>query len=415
MEENHGVIIDIGKYIETPFRQWQLILVTALVCASAAALVTLSQPKVYQARALVASTKVASTVSFNTAIETLSEEQLPTTVRMVDPQARLQSYVQLVRNPEIAQTVLDGLGARIPQASRNVSALLKMVSGDIASRSDSIEILANNRDPALAADIANAWAHAYVDHVNVVYSGEGTEETYQSVHNQTAEAKATYDQAEAALEAFLADNRANEYKRQIDEQGAVITSLSTARTLASSTIISHTMASQLTVFSQQVDDSSTQLENAYGEARKVDRMLLDARNMRDQVQSGGAGAVSSNALALVLLKSQAFATNEGTANLIVQTSPASTSPEEMVADLDSLIAALENRRAKFGPFPTNCWPQQARSPILARSRPVRGSCRSTRLKPPCSPCPSYMAWTALLTWTYPVRLWNKKSSSWRAR
>jgi uncharacterized protein involved in exopolysaccharide biosynthesis len=348
MEDTYDITDALARYLDVLFRQWQLIAAVILSFILVAAVITVVQPKKFQARALVASTKVASSVSFDTAIQTLSEEQLPSTVRMVDPQARLQSYVELVSNPEIAQTVLDELGTRIPQESRSVSALLKMVRGDIASKSDSIEVLVINRDPVLAADIANSWARAYVNHVNAVYSGEGTEETYQSVHNQTAEAKAAYDQAQAALEAFLADNRANEYRRQIDEQGAMITDLSSARTLASSTIISSTMASQLTVFNQQVGNLSTQLEEAYGEARKVDQMLLDSRNMRDQVQSGGSGAVGSNALALMLLKSQAFATNEGTANLIVQTSPTSTSPEEMVGDLDSLIITLENRRADLG-------------------------------------------------------------------
>jgi uncharacterized protein involved in exopolysaccharide biosynthesis len=345
MNNSEFIEFDLGKYVEILFRQWRLIAGATLICVLAGVLVNSNLSRVYQARALVASTKIAASVSFDTAIQTLSEEQLPTTVRMVDPQARLQSYVQLIRNPTIAQSVLDELGNRLPKEIRNMSSLLQMVKGDVAAKSDSIEILVTYKDPVLAADIANAWASAYIDHVNAVYSGEGTDEVYQSIQRQAAEAKSGYDQAQADLESFLADNRAAEYQRQIDEQQAMIDSLSTARTLSAGTIISNTIASQLTVFDEQVGNLSTQLEEAYGEARKVDRMLLDARNMRDQIQSGGAGAVSSNALALMLLKSQAFATNESSTNLIVQTSPTPASPEEMVADLESLTTALENRRA----------------------------------------------------------------------
>jgi uncharacterized protein involved in exopolysaccharide biosynthesis len=347
MEEDSNFAIDLGRYLEILFRQWRIIFAVIFVLVTAAAIVTLITPKTYQARALVATTKVSSTVSFDTAIQTLYEEQLPTTVRMVDPQARLQSYVQLVKNPAIAQTVIDELGNRLPEEVRSISSLLKMVKGNVAAKSDSIEILVTYKDPVLAADLANTWAGAYVDHVNAIYSGEGTDEVYQSVQRQTAEAKSEYDQAQSALESFLAANQANEYQRQIDEQQTMIDSFSMARTLSASTIISNTMVSQLAAFNEQVGNLSTQLAEAYIESRQADQMLLDARNMRDQVQSGGSGAANSNTLALMLLKSQVFATNEVAPNLIVQTTPASMTPEEMTADLDSLIVTLENRSSEL--------------------------------------------------------------------
>jgi uncharacterized protein involved in exopolysaccharide biosynthesis len=347
MEEDSNFTIDVGRYLEILFRQWRIIFAVIFVLVTAVAIITLITPKTYQARALVATTKVSSTVSFDTAIQTLYEEQLPTTVRMVDPQARLQSYVQLVKNPAIAQTVIDELGNRLPEEVRSISSLLKMVKGNVAAKSDSIEILVTYKDPVLAADLANTWAGAYVDHVNAIYSGEGTDEVYQSVQRQTAEAKSEYDQAQSALESFLAANQANEYQRQIDEQQTMIDSFSMARTLSASTIISNTMVSQLAAFNEQVGNLSTQLAEAYIESRQADQMLLDARNMRDQVQSGGSGAANSNTLALTLLKSQVFATNEVAPNLIVQTTPATMTPEEMTADLDSLIVTLENRGSEL--------------------------------------------------------------------
>jgi hypothetical protein len=251
----------------------------------------------------------------------------------------------LVGNPAIAQTVLDELGNRLPAGERDISSLLESVEGQVASRSDSIEILVTNKDPMLAADIANAWANVFADHVNAVYSGEGTGEVYQSIQRQAAEAKSEYDEAQSALEAFLVDNRADEYQRQVDEQRAMIESLSTARTLSASTIVSNTMLSQLTVFNQQVGDLATQLTQVYSDTRKVDRLLMDARDMRDQVQSGGPGAVSSNALALTLLKSQVFASNEGAQDLLVQTNPVASTPDETVTDLTGLISTLEARQS----------------------------------------------------------------------
>jgi uncharacterized protein involved in exopolysaccharide biosynthesis len=342
MEESDSLYIDLGHYIEVLFRQWRLIVGSMLVCILAAALVTLTQPKTYQARVLVASTKTLTSVSFGSSIETLSEEQISGAFNLG---ARLGTYVQLVKNPAIAEDVLRELGDRLSPSQKNVSSLLEMVNGDLAEKSDAIEIIVENQDPVLARDIANAWANAFVTQVNAIYSEGGANESYASVKGQLVDAKETYDKSQAELESFLAGNRANEYQRQINERQAMIDNLSTARTLSASTIISNTMLSQLTVFSQQVGDLATQLTQVYSDTRKVDRLLMDARDMRDQVKSGGLGAVNSNALALTLLKSQVFASNEGAPDLLVQTNPVASTPDETVADLSGLISTLQARQS----------------------------------------------------------------------
>ena len=347
MQDSDALYIDLGRYVEVLFRQWQLILGAVLVCAVAAAFVTLRQPKTYQARALVVSTKLASSVSFETAITTLSEDENPTSIRFVDPKARLQSYVLLVKNPAIAEVVLEELGERIPADSRDVVSLLSMVQGEVADNSDALEILVTGADPVLAADIANAWAQAYVDRINAIYSDSGAQGVYESVVEQLDDARAEYAQSQAELESILEENRAAQYERLIDENITLISAITETRTLAVGTVISNTMISQLAVFNQQVGGLAVQLSEVYSDTRKVDRQLLDARNMRDQVRNGGPGAAASNALALMLLKSQVFAGGEGAQNMIVQTVPADLSPQEMVADLDSLIAALEERQAEL--------------------------------------------------------------------
>jgi uncharacterized protein involved in exopolysaccharide biosynthesis len=344
MEDSDSLYIDLGRYIEVLFRQWQLILGSVLVCTLAAALVISKQPKAYQARVLIASTKTLTSVSFGSSIETLSEEQISGAFNLG---ARLGTYVQLVKNPAIAEDVLRELGDRLSPSQRNVSSLLEMVNGNLAEKSDAIEITVENQDPVLARDIANAWASAFVTQVNAIYSEGGANESHVSVKSQLEDAKNTYDKSQAELESFFAGNRAAEYQRQIDERQAMIDSLSTARTLSASTIISNTMLSQLTVFNQQVGDLATQLTQVYSDTRKVDRLLMDARDMRDQVQSGGLGAVNSNALALTLLKSQIFASNEGAPNLLVQTNPVASTPDEMVGDLNGLISTLEARQSSL--------------------------------------------------------------------
>ena len=63
MQDSDGFDFDLGKYIETLIRQWRLILAAVLVCALAAAVVSLNQPASYESSVLVVSTKIGSVVA----------------------------------------------------------------------------------------------------------------------------------------------------------------------------------------------------------------------------------------------------------------------------------------------------------------------------------------------------------------
>ncbi len=385
----YSITDDLMKYIETLFRQWQVILLAVLICAFAAGLFSYLTPKSYQARVLVASTKVSSEVSFGSAIQTLSEEQLMASGVganvLVDRKSRLASYVQLVKNPAVAQAVLDELGPRLDETDRNVTRLLNIVQGEVAQDSDSIAIEVTYKNPQLAADIANSWGKNYVEHLNAVYSESGAQDSYTDVRNQVVKSKSAYDAAQAAFVEFVSQSRVSELNRQIDEQQKIIDSLSEARDIAVTSVITDQVQTQLqvikqyynslaqnqllalnrdqqgrqdlitayidaldkgrqAVFNEQVQDLLTRLGKAYTDLRQVDDLTSSAQDMRAQVQSGGVGAVSSNALALTLLKTQVFASNGALNNLQIQTAPAETTLDGMLADLDGLIKTLHDRR-----------------------------------------------------------------------
>jgi uncharacterized protein involved in exopolysaccharide biosynthesis len=125
MDQSDHLEIDLGKYVEILFRQWRLIIGAALVCALAAAVVMIRTPVSYQARVLVPTTKIASSVTFGSTIETLSEGQLPVT--LVDRKARLQSYVALVSNPLIAERVYEELKGDFGEKLPSPESLIRMV------------------------------------------------------------------------------------------------------------------------------------------------------------------------------------------------------------------------------------------------------------------------------------------------
>jgi capsular polysaccharide biosynthesis protein len=346
MEETSNFVNELGKYIEVMFRQWQLIVSVVLVCAITAAIVSFVIPKRYQAQALVATTKVTSSVSFGSSIQTLSDAQALAAgaTSLAEKQARIQSYVQMVKSPTVAQMVLDELGSRLNSEDRDVSKLLDMVKGQVASNSDSIQISVIYQDPQLAADIANAWAKAYVDQVNAVYSEGGTLESYNAIKDQLAQAKTAYETAQSALENFTTQDQAANLQRMINENQVEINHLSIGYTDVISSVIGLQTQASTADFDQKIKDLTTQLQDKYAQRRLVGEYLSDAQDMYDQVQRGGDGAAASNTLALNLLKAQVFATSGGLGNIIVQSSPVPVSAQAMLSDLNSMIEVLKARQ-----------------------------------------------------------------------
>lgn len=334
--------IDIMKYIEPLFRQWRIILIFTLIFAVGSAIYSIRQPDMYTAKVLVASSNVASNVSLGSGIETLTEEQQG--YRLGGSTERLQSYVHMVKNPIIAQQVIDEIGKKLPENLQEIPNLIARVKGGVASKSDSIEILVTHGNPQVAENIANAWGIAYVDLVNSIYSSDASRGSYETIQRQKQQAWKSYTKAQSELEKFISDNQIDQLNRQITEHQSLINNLSAARNIAASTIISNTISAQLTISSENLSDLENRLINAYQDSRRVEQLLADASDMRKQVVIGGDAAARSNSLALTLIKVQVFTVSgEDLTRYEIQLSPTEITVEEMVADLDGLTEILETR------------------------------------------------------------------------
>jgi uncharacterized protein involved in exopolysaccharide biosynthesis len=320
-QSQYDDVFDLGKYIETLFRQWRLILSFTIIFTLAAYFLTLFQSSAYQAQALVATTRYSSDVSFGTDIETISESDL-NAYRYVDRKARLNTFIELVKNPLVAEAVIEDLGDQLNGNLKDPRILLKTVTGELVSNTDTIAIKVNHTDPILAAAIANSWSRSYVKYINNLYSEGSLDESYQAMQAQINSAKTAYEAAEEMNVAFKKENKIAELTRQITERQTLIENLSTAR----------------------IQDLTSQLDDSLAEARRVDRLILDSQGMLDQVNSGGSSAVDSNIIALMMLKNQAFAANESFANLTIQTTPVTMTSQSMVKDINGLISALQDRR-----------------------------------------------------------------------
>jgi capsular polysaccharide biosynthesis protein len=294
MQESDGFDLDLGKYIETLIRQWRLILVAALVCAIAAAVVVLRQPDSYESTVLVVSTKIGSVVTFGSEIETLSEGQGYTNV--VDRKARLQTFVALVESPVIAERVYEELRAQFGVQAPVVETLLKMVSGSLLPGSDTIQIRVQNSSPEITLAVANAWGKHYVEFINDTYSTGGTEDTASKIQAQIDQAYETYNSAQAEYIASLLSNPQGEITRLMED------------------------------------------------LLRVERLLEDAQGLRQQVRAGDDETTASNAIAFSLLKAQAYAATPSLENVQIQVVPVEISAQAMLQDLENLVSILESRR-----------------------------------------------------------------------
>jgi capsular polysaccharide biosynthesis protein len=344
---DEGNRIDFGKYIETLIRQWQLIVMCALGLGILAFVISKFinhfSPS-YQAVALVASAQTESSVNFGSDITSATDVQLAQAAgsTFYDRATRLQSFVSQAQNGAVAEQVLQELGSvLIDKKGKPIAAsdLLGMVDAGLIPKTDTIQISVTYDDPAIAAEIVNAWAKDYVQRVNDLYSVSSSGTSYQATETEVARVKSNYDKAQAALTDFIALDKTAAYTRQIDEITSTITILRKARS---------------DVGNSQVDDHLEQIDAVYSQSRMVGYCIDTAISMRAAVQAGGDSAAISNSLALTMLKAEIYAGFEGTNTLQVQNLPealgssiSTVNAAGMVADLDALISTLETTHTEL--------------------------------------------------------------------
>ncbi len=203
-------------------------------------------------------------------------------------------------------------------------------SSDARTQSDLIRISATADDPEKAAAIANAWSRQYVEQINDLF-GQIPVEIINSVESELTQSYQVYQSAQRGLEAFISVEHSNDLTRQIAEKQAQLDSLQSGREAALTTVIDRELGARLNLFANLVDAQVRSAESVLVEqiesrldelsqlhaARSRAALLAEqARALGAQIEAGGDAATATNALALQLLKAQAFsaeATTEQTA------------------------------------------------------------------------------------------------------
>lgn len=305
--------IDLRPYILGLFRFWPaLVGVPALAVVLSVLVIFVSTP-VYEAKVGVAIVSYQTTF----AREEPSEAVMETVVETVaEPAAQRAALVDLAQNPGIAREVIARLGDALPQEYRDVARLTKVVKAS-ARESDLVEIVVTARDPEVAMMVAQSWAAAYEEHINNVFSGIAPG-AVEATRAQAEMARREYEAAEEALIAYAAENPAAELSREIDGKQQALDAMRDGRVREVSDVV-------------------------YREPQ-VRRLLADARALLTVAQEGGNAAAESSALALALLKTEAYASSPLPGGLTLEAASGATGPLDAAGqarDLRALIAALE--------------------------------------------------------------------------
>ena len=258
-------------YVEGVLRRWLMIVGLGLLAGVVALGVGFLSPTIYEAVAGVVVVKEKVDLVIEPKYETLSEEDLSTR-QGVDAATRREAFSALVKNGAIAVRVIEQLGEALAVGERDVGRLLGMVTGRIRPKSDLIEIRVRSQDPDKAALIANSWGKEYERYVNAIYSG--APESYAGMKQQSESAKATYDKAEVALTAFIAQNRIDDLNRQIEEKEEIIASLQSGRQTAVKTVIHEQMKAQTQIIAAYLDAEATNRLVVFSEEQQAKRELI---------------------------------------------------------------------------------------------------------------------------------------------
>ena len=321
--------IDLREYLDVIIRRWKWIVAITLVAVITAAIISfLVIAPLYEARAGIMILKSESEITFEPKYRTLTDEELARAG--MDIASRRKALEALVESNPVAAGVIAKLRATLEPEEQEVGRLLGMIKTN--SRGDLIEIAVRSTDPKKAAAIANAWGEVYERYINELYSGRP--QSPEQIQAQVVEARKTYEEAQEALARLMGDNRIESLSREIEAK-------------------------------------QNALADYYAAKQGLDRLMGDAKALRDQLRKRPSSSTVSDLLTL-LLQANAFMVStslplQPSTSLPLQPStslplqPSTSLPlqlqlslgqmaglegsaEDQLGDLDTLISVLEARR-----------------------------------------------------------------------
>jgi uncharacterized protein involved in exopolysaccharide biosynthesis len=206
MNGNTSDEINLMDYIQViRKRKWVIILGT-FICMVVAGVVSFLIPKVYEAKVYLMITSPKYQVEFAT--KEGSKISTP-----IFGNISAETFSKMILNEHTASTVITKLGLDNPDHQYTVRRMLGQVKVEYPRNTNLILLKVQDTSKDGAAQIANAWASAFIERNEEIISKE-TRETYDFVMGELEKAKVSLKTAEEELERSQKVNKIELLKEQ---------------------------------------------------------------------------------------------------------------------------------------------------------------------------------------------------------
>lgn len=253
---------------------------------------------------------------------------------VLDTNRLAQNMQVLVASVDIAQKV-QTRGQAIEDSGIKVSVLQALTEFDqavaVTTKGDLVYIHAKAKTAAAATWLANAWADEALTKINRLYAVSSV-----NVDDTTAQARATLDADEAALQHFLLTNPIPALTQELTQTQQFLNAATTSQTTA-----------QFTLYDTEHLAIQNKLTASYAYVQTLDQQVREIQALRTRIEQSAddANSLYANQIALLLLPSKVLSSDTGTP-LQLQLNPAAAgttplSKADQLRDVDATLAAVQ--------------------------------------------------------------------------
>lgn len=332
-------------------------LLVAIGCVVSVQAIRIVLPQ-YETWADVALLPVASSIAIDTTYRTgATDDAAPRRRRAPDKNARRAAFVGLVRSGSVAQATADRLRGKLYEKDISASTLLERIDAKLATvgplslrnTSDLIRITARDDSPEKAAALASAWGEVFVAQVNRLYKG-APENQLTTILAEEKRTQKAYALAQKRLETFLISSNAENLERSLRAVQEALSSLYALKQERFKNILlskEQDLQRQSQAVNLLVETQYNKLAESYALQRNLERVLMNAADLRDQVERKEGKNSPSNFIPFLLLKTEAYASSarlpESLDISIDDLAQVAAHQTDLLADVESLISTLDNR------------------------------------------------------------------------
>ena len=360
-EEN----VSLGRYVLVLVAWWREIVLGAVLAAVGSGALILAIQVIlpmYKSSSDVAIVRMTSSVAldkkFSTGATTDDTKRLR--MRAIEATAKRAAFLGLVRSGNVAQAVSERLSEELDEKEAHAARLIEEIDAELVAvgtlsprnTSNLIRITASADSPEKAAAIASAWAEEYVEHVNRLYRHTPSDQL-DSIVAELEKTRESHDAAQKKLETFIANSNVGQLNRWIEAKYNLVVNL---RDLWNDMVdvqmltMRKAQENKTETIRLLIESREDMLSESYVTRRRLEHMLNNAMDIRSQIEKGHQTSVASNALALMMLKTEAYASSarllsalEVNFDNVVGNNGDET---DQLTDVNALIATLQDRMEK---------------------------------------------------------------------